>query len=390
MTQYEHEVVVIGAGIVGLAAALGMRQLGFSTAIVDAGPLTADTSIPDLRVYAVNEASQTLLKQLGGWSRIDATRISSYRHMQVWDGTHGAQIDFDARLIQSNSLGVIVEESILKQALLEQALEQQIVCYPKQAITWVQERAQDIQIGNATAKWTAKGVIIADGARSAIREILKVEVTSWPYHQQAVIATVQNEKPHQHTTYQVFHREGPLAFLPLADPHLCSIVWSTTLTQSQKLMTCSKEEFNQILTQAFSAKLGQSNVCSARHTFPLIMRHAKQYHGARWLLMGDAAHSIHPMAGLGLNIGLADVSQWLELISKLSHPSWSSKSLGAYQRQRKHDVWQLIMVMQGLHTLFRSRRLPISLLRSVGLTACNHSEFLKRFFIQTANATKGN
>lgn len=381
----EFEVLVLGGGIVGLSAALAMAQRGYRVAIIDAGSLTVDTSRPDARVYAINYASQTLLQQVGAWQHVDPLRLAPYQHMHVWDAVNGAHIDFDSRSVAASYLGVISEESVLKQALLQQVAQQaNIRLFPDCCVDAVHHDQHHVQVCSQQQVWEGQLLMIADGANSPARQKLKVELTSWPYKQQAIVATVAVENAHQQTAYQVFNPDGPLAFLPLADAKQCSIVWSTTPLQAKKLLDLAEDEFNEALTKAFAQKLGQVQVISPRHQFPLHMRHVKQYSGARWLLLGDAAHTIHPLAGLGLNVGLADVASWLHCLDAAQGALVSKKALGAYQRERKHAVWQIIALMEGFKRLFSNSFMPVVTLRGLGLDFCNQFTPLKRLFIQHA------
>ncbi len=378
------DVIVIGGGIVGLSAAIAMSQKGYSVALIDAGDLTVDTAKIDARVYAINNATQSLFQTLGIWDLLDKARISPYEHMHVWDAANSAHIDFDARIVGMDRLGTIIEESIIKQALLQHLSTTNIALFPDCRITAVQPTADGVCIQTDNKKWQAKLMIVADGAASATRELLGVAVTSWPYHQQAIVTSIHTEKPHLRTAYQVFNPDGPLAFLPLAPPHHCSIVWSTTPAQAQHLMALPDEQFAQQIREAFAAKLGNCNVIGKRHQFPLHMRHAKNYSGPHWLLMGDAAHTIHPLAGLGLNVGLADLQAWLTNVTADKPQAWSTKNLNAYQRQRKYQVWQMIALMEGLKTIFANPTPPIGILRGLGIRACNNLTPLKRWMVEQA------
>lgn len=379
------DVLVVGGGIVGLSAAIGMRLRGYSVALIDAGALSLDTPANDTRVYAINQASERLLTSLGAWPNIEPALLSPYRQMHVWDATNHACIDFDARMIGAARLGLIVQESVIKHALLAKASELDIAFFQDTRIDFVQTTEDDVRLGAKDKNWQAKLLIVADGAQSVIRQLLKVPITTWPYHQHAIVATIKTEKPHQETAYQVFNTNGPLAFLPLTDSHQCSIVWSTSTAHAQALMTLSDDDFATELTAAFSEKLGCCEVISRRQQFPLHMRHVERYSGTNWLLMGDAAHTIHPLAGLGLNVGLADLSTWLNSLDAAKPKSWSAKMLGAYQRQRKSAVWQTIALMSGLKTIFSNPTQPMVTLRGLGLNACNHLSPLKRLFIEHAS-----
>ena len=378
------DVIVVGAGIVGLSAALAMSQRHFSVALIDAGSLTNDTTALDPRVYAINQASQSLLQRLGAWESIDASRRSPYQQMHVWDASNAAHIDFDARMVGCDHLGTILEESVIKQALLQQVAKSNITTFAHGKVTSVQSTPDQVFVSDGTSTWGAKLLMVADGANSATRELLGVSMTSWPYHQKAIVTLIRTEKPHQSTAYQVFNPDGPLAFLPLADPHLCSIVWSTTPARADELMALEDEPFAAQLTDAFAATLGRCDVVDKRYNFPLKMRHTNQYSGSRWLLMGDAAHTIHPLAGLGLNVGLADLTAWLALLDAGKPHTWSTKQLGAYQRERKYEVWKMIALMGGLKTLFANPLPPLVALRGLGLQACNTLLPLKQWFISQA------
>ncbi len=381
----QQDILVIGGGIVGLSAALAMAQRGYTVAVIDASRLQADTSKTDARVYAINFASERLLQQLEVWPHLDEKRVSLYHHMHVWDAVNGASIDFDSRDIAAKNLGAIIEESVLKQALLQQvALHPTITLFSECVVDKVYHDAQGVKVFNQEQVWEGQLLMVADGANSPVREMLKVDWTTWPYKQHALVATVAVEKTHQHTAYQVFNPDGPLAFLPLSDPHQCSIVWSSDPLHIKQLMALPEQEFNQALTQAFAKKLGEVKLIGTRYQFPLHMRHVKQYVGARWLLLGDAAHTIHPLAGLGLNVGLADVSSWIRCLGTTRGSLTSTKALGAYQRERKHAVWQVIILMQGLKQVFGHSFAPTAFLRGMGLKFCNQFTSIKRLFIQHA------
>ncbi|MBI2785557.1 MAG: FAD-dependent oxidoreductase [Legionella longbeachae] len=379
----EFNVLVVGGGIVGLTAALAMAKRGYTVAVIDAGPLKVETLQTDTRVYAINYASQMLLQQLNVWQHLEKNRVSPYTRMHVWDVANGAHIDFDSRDVAAQNLGSIIEESVLKHALLQQvSLQSTIHLFPHSQVEEINNGDQSVKVSSQQQSWDGQLLMIADGANSPARHKLKVNLSSWSYDQQALVATVAVEKPHQHTAYQIFRPDGPLAFLPLADVHQCSIVWSTDPMHAKKLMNCSDQEFNESLTQAFTRKLGQVEVISKRYQFPLQMRHVKHYSGNCWLLLGDAAHTIHPLAGLGLNVGLADVRSWMNCLDA-AH-GISKKALGAYQRERKHSVWQIIMLMEGFKRLFTNSFAPIVTLRGLGLNFCNGFNPVKRLFIQHA------
>ncbi|KTC68848.1 2-polyprenyl-6-methoxyphenol hydroxylase [Legionella birminghamensis] len=378
------DVLVAGGGVVGLTAALAMAKRQYSVALLDAREM-AISEEPDLRVYAVNQASEHLFKTLGIWDAIRQSRHSPYQAMHVWEA-NGAAIDFDSRLIAAEKLGTIIEESVIKNALLK-ALQQldNVRCFALTEIRDIAPCADKITVKSKTGCWESQLLIAADGAESPSRKLLHVDLDSWPYHQHALVATVQTALPHQQTAYQIFNSDGPLAFLPLKDSHQCSIVWSTTPARAQQLLGMAEPDFNQQLSLAFQKKLGQVELISKRFQFPLRMRHVKQYSGPHWLLMGDAAHTIHPLAGLGLNVGLEDVAAWLAILDRSGKKIVTRKMMAEYQRARKASVWQTILLMQALKSGFANPLPPLRFLRGVGMRFCNQVTPLKRLFVEHAN-----
>lgn len=384
--RHVFDVIIVGGGVVGLSAALAMNQRGYSVALIDANEQKTENPLYDARVYAINQASQSLLDALGVWPQLDKTRVSPYQHMHVWDASNGACIDFDARMVGTDYLGSILQESVLRQALLAAMNATSIEIFSDCRISELQRQPNALRISDGNDAWQTSLLIVADGASSKVRELLGVRVNQWPYHQHSIVTTIKTEKSHDATAYQVFNPEGPLAFLPLVDRHQCSIVWSTKPAQAQRLMALSDLEFAEAIKVAFAAKLGHCEILSLRYQFPLHMRHTQKYSGPHWLLMGDAAHTIHPLAGLGLNLGLSDLSTWLNINSHQGTPQkWSNKTLAAYQRQRKSEVWKTIALMEGIKTLFAEPLPPVPVLRGLGLRLCNHLSPLKRYFIRHAS-----
>lgn len=383
------DVLVVGGGIIGLSAAIAMQQHGYSVILLDANSNNnSKNSIS--RIYALNQASIELLQELNVWQYLDKNKLSTYNHMYIWDGVSNSKLEFDSRLVGENKLGVMLEESSLKEALLREAENIGINIIFNYLVTQVVEKEDHIIVNNYENKsLCAKLLIAADGANSTIREKVGAKITTWSYNQNAIIANVKTENPHRKTAYQIFNPNGPIAFLPMADKNHCSIVWSTSKAKASYLMGIDDVAFAKELEQAFTSKLGAITVHSPRHQFPLYMRHTQSYCGKHWLLMGDAAHTIHPLAGLGLNVGLADLATWINLLKLNKQKKISQKQLGFYQRKRKYALWQVIALMQGLHVLFKNQFTPISLFRGFGLDVVNKVKPLKKLIIEHASGTKG-
>lgn len=372
-------IVVVGGGVVGLTVAIGLQQQGYQVTVIDINHSPPDLSTIDKRVYAINQASINLFKSIQVWPLMDTMRVSSYQAMHVWDKRTEATLEFHANSVGRQQLGVMVEESVVKQALLT-AIEKTSITLISDKIVGISPQDSGFRLALTHKTYECDFLVVADGANSASRGFLNIPLIAKSYGQTAIVATVKTSLPHHKTAYQVFTDQGPLAFLPLTDPHTCSIVWSST--KADTLMALSDEAFKHQMMLTSEAKLGEITELSTRFAFPLVMRHVEQYAGPGFAIMGDAAHTIHPLAGLGLNIGLSDVSLFLD---KVKHSGLkSSKALGAYHRERKAMVWKMIGLMQTINTGFMTDVVPIKLLRVLGFGVANQFAPLNRWLVENA------
>jgi 2-polyprenylphenol 6-hydroxylase len=380
------DVAVVGAGIIGLTSALSMSQRGQRVALFDQRA-TSQMTRTTQRVYALNKASLSLLNTLNVPHQLPIESMTPYIQMHVWVAASLATISFDARDLGHSQLGAILPENSLIHNLLTQALnDSNITFIPSTTIKTIEEHASHVELLSEDARFQAQLLMIADGPHSPLRHSLNLPITQWSYRQDALVATVQTELAHEKTCYQIFTPEGPLAFLPLHDPHQCSIVWSTSPAYAKHLLSLSDERFNDLLTEQFQYKLGHTQRLTSLDHFPLTMRHVKQYVSTRYLILGDAAHSVHPMAGLGLNIGLADLNCWLKHYDKFGFARLT-RALNAYQRERKVEVWKIILMLDGLKMLFSQSIFPLQQLRDIGINGCNMMPMIKRFFMKQAQQT---
>lgn len=368
------DVAIVGGGMVGLAVACGLQGSGLRVAVLEQRvpePLAADAP-PQLRVSAINAASEKLLTRLGVWQDILSRRASCYHGMEVWDKDSFGHLSFDDQSMGYSHLGHIVENSVIHYALWNKAQQSSDITLlapaELQQVAWGEnETFLTLKDGSML---TARLVIGADGANSWLRNKADIPLTFWDYQHHALVATIRTEEPHDAVARQVFHGEGILAFLPLSDPHLCSIVWSLSPEEAQRMQQASEDEFNRALNIAFDNRLGLCKVESARQVFPLTGRYARQFAAHRLALVGDAAHTIHPLAGQGVNLGFMDAA---ELIAELKRLHRQGKDIGQYiylrryERSRKHSAALMLAGMQGFRDLFSGTNPVKKLLRDIGL-----------------------
>ena len=388
----DYDIIIVGGGMVGATLALSLSQRSDLTiALIEAyaaQPL-AESDPPDVRVSALTHASESLFRELGTWQQLFQTRISTYRDMQVWESSSTGSgqttrhvVHFDSADIGQPTLGHIIENRHLQQVLLQQcqqAANIKFLCPSKPTGLDLASEFPSLTLEEGQAL-TANLIIAADGARSPLRDWADIQSKGWAYQQHAVVCTVTTEKSHQLTAWQRFLPTGPLAFLPLADPHQCSIVWSTTPDEAQRLCALPEAEFCHEIEVAFESQLGVVQKVSQRTSFPLHLSHAQDYVKTGFALVGDAAHTIHPLAGQGVNIGLLDATTLADTIitaHQRNRQIGSLHTLKKYQRQRKADNLFMQFTMDGFKRLFGSEIAPIKWARRLGINRLNQTQLLK-------------
>lgn len=375
-----HDVVVVGGGVAGAAAALALSRQGFDVALVEKGkaPAPWDAAHYDARVYAISPGSARFLQGCGAWSRIAARRVSPYTRMQVWEGTPAQSLDFEAAELAVPELGWIIEDRLLRATLWEALAG--VALMTRVHVTSLSLDAGKPRLALSSGETLEAGLVVAaEGADSPLREWAGIDTGGWSYPQRAIVANVTTGKPHRGTAYQRFMAGGPLAFLPLADGR-SSIVWSTDTAEAEELMALDDAEFRERLGEAFQRHLGDVTAVDQRYAFPLRLLHAQSYVAPGVALVGDAAHVIHPMAGQGLNLGLADVEA---LVAVAVEARRQKKPLGAlrvlqrYERARKADNVEALALVDGLHRLFRLRAPELGGLRELGMSLVGRAGMVK-------------
>ena len=387
-TVTDFDVVVIGGGAVGIAAACKLSQQFDRIAIIDNTQHTPwqKGDAYGLRVSAINLASIELLSQIDAWKDVKMMRAFPYRSMYVWEQHGDTQIDFNASDTTHSSLGSIVENQVLLTALNNAVNKNSNVTQFSNAalhkLSAISDSSMLVELDNGV-RLTGQLVIGADGQRSKVRECIGISCKRTHYHQLGLVCTVNTELDHQQTAWQCFTENGPLALLPL-EGNTCSIVWSIPEQKCHELMALDDAEFNQQLSSAFEYKLGNITLASEQKSFPLLGAQAAQYIDHRVVLLGDAAHAVHPLAGLGLNLGLADLTHLSILLQESDRPLGSERVLRQYERARKSENAIMQRSLEMIDALFREERQLVKQIRSIGVNMTNKALPLKLMFMRQA------
>lgn len=389
--QLEYDIIILGGGMVGTALACALGNSDLRIALLDQQKPNLDWPIDgfDMRVSALTYASQKLLTHIGAWQYMQQRRVSPFTDMHVWDATGTGEINFRSEDVGTPHLGHIVENRVTLGALFDRLNQLENIDYiqpVKACDVNFDDNAVKLQLdGQQTIN--AKLIVGADGARSWLRNQANIQINTYDYHQKGVVTTVMTQHLHKNTARQRFLPTGPLAFLPLTDGY-CSIVWSTTTEEADKLVNLNEADFIQALENALGeSELGKIESIAARGAFPLRKQHAETYCKHRMVLVGDAAHAIHPLAGQGVNLGLLDIATLAEEIIQAHNKNRDFGRLQAlrhYERRRKVDNTLMLNSMDGFHLLFANDNKALSGLRNFGLSLTNRITPVKSKLIEHA------
>jgi 2-polyprenylphenol 6-hydroxylase len=396
----DFDVVIVGAGAIGavMAALLVARKLSAPERVAliaerfpEAPPADADW---DLRVFALSRASERLLKTCGVWATLPPRRVHAYERMCVWDASGEPQgrgsLRFDCAELGEPNLGSIVDGRALQWQCLQAARGAGTVLLEAEAVgIEVTDAGVALALSDGRAL-RSQLVIAADGPKSRVRELLGITTAGHAYHQDALVAHVRTARSHDNTAWQRFLTSGPLAFLPLPDGR-SSIVWSVALPEAARLRGLDSAAFNAALTAASGEVLGNCELTTATMSFPLQLQYALEYVRPRAVLLGDAAHVVHPLAGQGLNLGLLDCAALAEVLGQAGAGAYFGEHqlLRRYERWRRSENLLAAGALDALERLFSNAN-PLSRgLRAAGLSAVAGAPFLKRRLAQHALGVSG-
>ena len=382
MINQSIEAAVVGGGMVGAAAALGLAQNGFRVAVIDHAlpPAFDAASAPDVRISSVSAASVDLLKGLGVWQAVRAMRCHPYRQLETWEW-EGSRVVFNADELKLPELGFMVENNVLQRALWE-ALESHsgVTLYCPAQLSQMQRQGERYALTLTDGPvLDAQLVIGADGANSQVRKWAGIGLHAWHYDQSCMLISVKCDEKPGVSTWQHFTPNGPHAFLPLFD-NWASLVWYDRPGRIRQLQTMNMTQLQREIEKNFPARLGQVTPF-ASGAFPLTRRHALHYVKPGLALIGDAAHTIHPLAGQGVNLGYRDVEALLEVLinARSAGEIWTSEAvLKRYQRRRQIDNFIMQSGMDLFYAGFSNDLPPVRMLRNLGLMAAQRAGVLKR------------
>lgn len=367
MNSRQLDVTVVGAGVVGSACALALAQSGLSVALVEARePAKWQAAQRDLRVYAFAPDNAALLQALGVWPQVLQARAHAYRRMQVWDGAGGGELVFDADTLGRQQLGWIIENTLLIDRLWAAlpAAGVQLHCPASVQACDQDDAGVRLRLDNGQTL-RSKVAVAADGAASSLRQLAGVEVNAHDYQQRGVVAYVRSELAHADTCWQRFLPGGPLALLP-CDAGLSSIVWSLPNDEAQRMLDMAEDDFNHALTRAADRRLGALELASERAAFPLRRQLAATQQQGRVLLIGDAAHAVHPLAGQGVNLGLRDVAALRDSVMQAAQRRLafdSPQRLARWARTRRSDNTVSALAFEQINRVYSTDAMLPTLLR---------------------------
>ena len=405
--ENKFDLIIVGGSMVGATLACALADSQLKIAIIEAHtPEPFDSQQGhDLRVSALNIASEQVLRNVGVWQSILDKRSCVYRRLKTWElDDVRAATEFDCADLNQDHLGYIIENRVIQLALLERIQQAENLHLFKQNLASI-----DIQAGASLLELAdgqqliGKLIVGADGANSMVRRAAGIGIHSWDYSQSALVINVQMAQDQQDITWQQFTASGPLAFLPLSG-NSASLVWYDSPKKIAALAALDNESLRLQIMQQFPTALGRVEEVIAKGAFPLKRQHAQQYVTQGVALVGDAAHLIHPLAGQGVNIGILDAAQLAQTIMQAAGDRVSSADeyayntdddfsslavLKDYEQKRRHHNLAVMQLMDSFHRIFSNQVAPLKVLRNIGLGLAQRIPFARKKAMQLAMGATG-
>jgi 2-octaprenylphenol hydroxylase len=387
-----YDVLIAGGGMVGGTLACALGGSGLKVGVIEPQEAAATVQGTGLRVSAITLASQTVFENIGAWADLRAQRTAPVEAMRIWEDD--SILNFDSADLGEPCLAWIIENNVIVAALaarLRQFSNIEVLSPARLASAQFGDERASVRLEDGRDLQT-KLLVGADGADSRVRRDAGIDWARHDLGQSAIVAVVQTERPHARTAWQHFLATGPLAFLPLADPLQVSIVWSADTARSVELMHLDKAAFNAELQAAFGDHLGNVRLASERAAIPLALGFARDYTSHRAALIGDAAHTVHPLAGQGVNLGILDAATLADILlvsGGQKRDPGARALLRRYERARKGADVGMQAVTAGFRYLFGSGLPGLRALRDAGLRITEQLPPLKNYFMRRASGLEG-
>jgi ubiquinone biosynthesis UbiH/UbiF/VisC/COQ6 family hydroxylase len=385
MPAMDYDVIIVGGGLAGLALAVALRRSRLRVAVVETR-VPAQPAGWDARIYAISPANARFLAEIGIWQHLDMSRVAPVRKMSV-HGDRDGMLEFSAYASGVGELAWIAEASLLQRELWETAKRQgniELICPATPALLDIGDREAVLELADRRVL-SAKLIVAADGADSWTRDAAGIAVDFLPYDQMGVVANFTTARAHRDVAWQWFRPDGILAYLPLPDNRI-SIVWSTPTAHAQELLALPPEQFCALVAAAGNRQLGELELITPPAGFPLRLMRAPRTVATRLALIGDAAHTIHPLSGHGINLGFQDAQSLAATLAACPpHVDCGDLQwLRRHERARREEVVALQSVTHGLQQLFGAPRAPLGIARNLGLNFVNRLPVIKDVLVRYA------
>ena len=385
-----YQVTIVGGGVAGALLALYLGKARVNTCLIDKGKPSLKLANPFIgRTTSLNLSSINSLREAGIWETIEKNS-QQFEEIYVWDAEGSSSVQFNAAEISRKGLGVIVHNNIILEAIFNE-LEKipEIRLIEEDSLMDVKHDPHKVEIStHAGLNIMSELLIGADGSLSKVRDLSQIPIRTWSYQQQALVASVVTEKSLNKTAFQIFTDTGPIALLPLAQgSNEASLIWSTDEEYGQKILKLERNLLMQELRLKTEDRFGEIICKEDIDSFPLHQLHAKKFYKGRSILVGDSAHTIHPLAGQGLNLGIADVKELSELLTsanRYGRALYDKEILRSYSKRREPESYKMIALMEAFKRGFGSENIWIKLGRSFAFDFANNTKVLKQRLIKEA------